>query len=131
MYTTIRLFKLTVLCSLFVLVIEASPAPTLTANIEEPVKNVKPSLNPQTHIWPTDGRPLNVQYPTAGPYALPKPVHTSSPKSVKVDPRKIIAIGDLNSDLKQTIKVFRMAGIINDHNDWVSKNTIVVQIVSA
>lgn len=52
---------------------------------------------------------------------------TSTKKHSGVTPRRIVAIGDLHGDLKQAIKTFRMAGIINSNNDWMAGNTIFVQ----
>jgi len=35
--------------------------------------------------------------------------------------RRIVAIGDLHGDLPNTLKVMKMAGVINDNNDWNPK----------
>lgn len=35
--------------------------------------------------------------------------------------RHIVAIGDLHGDLANTLKVMKMAGVINDSNDWNPK----------
>ena len=40
---------------------------------------------------------------------------------------KIIAIGDLHGDLTQTQKVLQLAGIFNENNEWIAKDTILVQ----
>ena len=32
--------------------------------------------------------------------------------------RRIVAIGDLHADLPNTLKVMKMAGVVNDNNDW-------------
>jgi len=45
-------------------------------------------------------------------------------------PRRIIGIGDLHGDYKQTIKVLSLANMI-DHNDkWCGDNGILVQTVN-
>ena len=43
--------------------------------------------------------------------------------------RRIIAIGDLHGDYKQTIKVLRLANMIDDNMNWSGKNGILVQVV--
>ncbi|KAI8892782.1 Metallo-dependent phosphatase-like protein [Globomyces pollinis-pini] len=40
---------------------------------------------------------------------------------------KIIAIGDLHGDLPNTLKTFKMAGLIDDKHDWCANDTIFVQ----
>ena len=41
--------------------------------------------------------------------------------------KRIIAIGDLHGDLKQTIKILRLTNIINTDNDWIANKTILIQ----
>ena len=40
---------------------------------------------------------------------------------------QIIAIGDLHGDLTQTQKVLQLTGILNENNEWIAKDTILVQ----
>ncbi len=40
---------------------------------------------------------------------------------------RIIAIGDLHGDLTATLRVFRMAGIIDEQNAWIAGDLVVVQ----
>jgi hypothetical protein len=42
-------------------------------------------------------------------------------------PRRIIGIGDLHGDLKNTIKVLKMSKIINAQQEWISGTDILVQ----
>ncbi|CAB4424112.1 unnamed protein product [Rhizophagus irregularis] len=42
-------------------------------------------------------------------------------------PRRIVAIGDLHGDFKQTIKVLHLANIIDDNKNWSGSNGILVQ----
>jgi hypothetical protein len=41
--------------------------------------------------------------------------------------RRIIGIGDLHGDLRNTIKVLKMSKIINDKLEWISGTDILVQ----
>ena len=45
----------------------------------------------------------------------------------KLPPRKIIAIGDLHGDYQQTLKVFRMAGVIDSQLQWAAGESVFVQ----
>lgn len=40
---------------------------------------------------------------------------------------RVIAIGDLHGDYNATLRVFKLAKLIDAHNQWVAKNTLVVQ----
>jgi hypothetical protein len=41
--------------------------------------------------------------------------------------QKIIAVGDLHGDLPNTLKTFKMAGLIDDQGNWAAGNSIFVQ----
>lgn len=43
--------------------------------------------------------------------------------------RRIVAVGDLHGDLPNTLKTFKMAGLINDNRDWIAGNAVFVQTV--
>ena len=42
---------------------------------------------------------------------------------------RIVAIGDLHGDITNAIKTFKMAGLIDDTQNWVANDTIFVQTV--
>lgn len=42
--------------------------------------------------------------------------------------RRIIAIGDLHGDWNMTLESLKIAGVINEDNDWIGDDTVVVQI---
>jgi len=42
--------------------------------------------------------------------------------------RRIIAVGDLHGDWKVTIESLKIAGVINETNEWIGDDTVVVQI---
>lgn len=44
------------------------------------------------------------------------------------DNQEIIVIGDLHGDFELTIKVLKLAKLINDKNEWIGNDTIVVQV---
>src|SRR3954453_6888219 len=44
--------------------------------------------------------------------------------------RRIVAIGDLHGDYRQTIKVLHLAGMIDDNKNWTGRNGILIQTVS-
>ncbi|TPX30885.1 hypothetical protein SmJEL517_g05668 [Synchytrium microbalum] len=49
----------------------------------------------------------------------------SSLNSADIDPsppRRIIAVGDLHSDLPNTLKVLKFAGIIDDNREWIAQS---------
>lgn len=46
-----------------------------------------------------------------------------------LSPRRIVAIGDLHGDYKQTIKVLHLANMIDDNKNWSGNNGILVQTV--
>lgn len=50
-------------------------------------------------------------------------------KVVNQSPRRIIAVGDLHGDYKQTLKVLKMAKILDEKEKWIGKNGILVQTV--
>lgn len=41
---------------------------------------------------------------------------------------RIIALGDLHGDFDLTIKMLKLANVINDNNHWIGKDTYVVQV---
>jgi len=41
---------------------------------------------------------------------------------------RIIVIGDLHGDWEQTLNSFRIANLIDRHNNWIGGNTVVVQV---
>lgn len=43
--------------------------------------------------------------------------------------RRIVAMGDLHGDLHNTKKILRLAGLINDKEQWSGGDTIYVQTV--
>src|SRR3954454_17959009 len=43
--------------------------------------------------------------------------------------RRIVAIGDLHGDYRQTIKVLHLTGMINDNKNWTGRNGILIQTV--
>jgi hypothetical protein len=45
------------------------------------------------------------------------------------EPRRIVAMGDLHGDLHNTKKILRLAGLINDKDQWSGGDTIYVQTV--
>jgi hypothetical protein len=57
----------------------------------------------------------------------PRPIIV--PKVTQTQIRKTIAVGDLHGDLSNTIRTFRMAGLIDKNNDWAAGNSIFVQTV--
>ncbi|GBB92324.1 hypothetical protein RclHR1_00020027 [Rhizophagus clarus] len=46
---------------------------------------------------------------------------------IHYSPRRIVAIGDLHGDYKQTIKVLQLAKILDDNKTWSGSNGILVQ----
>ncbi|CAG8468779.1 6147_t:CDS:2 [Cetraspora pellucida] len=42
-------------------------------------------------------------------------------------PRRIIAVGDLHGDYEQTLKVLKMAKILDEKENWIGNNGILVQ----
>lgn len=53
------------------------------------------------------------------------PVDTPSP--VLPVARRIIAVGDLHGDMENTLKTFRMAGIVNEKVEWIAGDSVFVQ----
>jgi len=41
---------------------------------------------------------------------------------------RIIVIGDLHGDWEMTIKSLKIAGVINNYNNWIGKETVIVQV---
>ncbi|MCP4674621.1 MAG: hypothetical protein GY854_03725 [Deltaproteobacteria bacterium] len=41
---------------------------------------------------------------------------------------RVIAIGDLHGDLDAAVRALRTGGVIDENNDWIGKETVVVQI---
>lgn len=50
------------------------------------------------------------------------------PPSVLLPVKRIIAIGDLHGDYKATILVLRKCGLLDEKNNWIGRDTIVVQV---
>ena len=48
-------------------------------------------------------------------------------KSSTVVPNRIVAVGDLHGDLKNTLATFKMARLIDSQRNWIAGNTILVQ----
>lgn len=42
--------------------------------------------------------------------------------------KRIIVMGDIHGDLSLTIKLFRLAKLINNNLDWIGNDTVVVQV---
>lgn len=42
--------------------------------------------------------------------------------------KRIVVVGDLHGDLGVTIKSLKVAGVINDKNEWIGGDTIIVQV---
>lgn len=42
--------------------------------------------------------------------------------------KRVIAIGDIHGDIDLAKKSFRLAGLIDDKNNWIGRDTIVVQV---
>ncbi|KAJ3323037.1 hypothetical protein HDV06_002483 [Boothiomyces sp. JEL0866] len=42
-------------------------------------------------------------------------------------PDRIVAVGDLHGDMQNSLKTLRMAGLVNENNDWIGGKTIFVQ----
>ena len=42
--------------------------------------------------------------------------------------KRVIAIGDLHGDFDLTIRSLKLAGVIDDNNNWIGKDTVVVQV---
>lgn len=49
-------------------------------------------------------------------------------KTVYSDVKRIIALGDIHGDLKLAKKLLQIAKVIDDNNNWIGKDTFVVQI---
>ncbi|KAH9267797.1 hypothetical protein BASA83_009736 [Batrachochytrium salamandrivorans] len=51
----------------------------------------------------------------------------STQSSDTISERRVVAIGDLHSDFKMSVKTLQMANIIDVNFNWIAGNTIVVQ----
>ena len=45
-----------------------------------------------------------------------------------LNPKKIIAFGDIHGDLKLAIKLLKLAKVVDDNLHWIGEDTIVVQV---
>lgn len=50
------------------------------------------------------------------------------PESIHSEVRRVVAIGDVHGDFKAAMRAIRIAGIINDKNEWIGGDTIFVQV---
>ena len=63
------------------------------------------------------------------PAAAPAPACSLSPLPAKrPDAKRVVAIGDLHGDLAATRAAFKAAGLIDDKDAWIGKDTVVVQL---
>jgi hypothetical protein len=57
----------------------------------------------------------------------PVPVISPSPRYARPSPERLVAIGDLHGDLDATRRALRLAGAIDEKDDWVGGNLVLVQ----
>ncbi|KAJ3311041.1 Ras- protein Rap-1b [Boothiomyces sp. JEL0838] len=46
---------------------------------------------------------------------------------IQPDQDRLVAVGDLHGDMENSVKTLRMAGIIDENNNWIAGKTIFVQ----
>jgi hypothetical protein len=56
-------------------------------------------------------------------YSINPPSHI-----IKQVPKRIIVIGDLHGDYQKTIEILRISKLIDRNNNWISGDTVVVQL---
>jgi hypothetical protein len=56
-------------------------------------------------------------------------IAAASTSTLSNSPRRIVAMGDLHGDLKNTKKILRLSGLIDEDDHWSGGDTVYVQTV--
>ena len=78
-----------------------------------------PDPEPQDST-PQDSSPQDSSSVDRGPWTTPPP-------SVVDGPERLVAFADVHGDLDATRNVLRLAGLIDDTDQWIGGETVVVQ----
>src|SRR5688572_20846577 len=66
--------------------------------------------------------------PSVEPAKAADPGCSLQPLSLRrPQPKRVVAIGDLHGDISGTRSALRAAGVIDDKDNWIGKDTVVVQ----
>ena len=84
-----------------------------------------------TQIKKTMGRLLSIIYATLVLYALFYfyyfSIFETTQKKTSGRGLRIVGVGDLHGDYQNTLRVLRMAEIINENLEWIAADTVLVQ----
>ena len=94
------------------------------------MKRGPPVLLASLLLGPSSCGRSTLQEPEAHEVPSPAPSHAApwlSPRLSRPAPDRVVAIGDLHGDLDHARRALRLAGAIDEHDQWVGGRLVVVQ----